>query len=59
MDYNTVIHNSMLKMLRKVHAHLASPLYSIKLLQTLTSSTDPDEMSHNVASSQGPHCLLR
>ena len=24
-----------------------------------TSSKDPDEMSHNVASSRGPNCLLR
>ena len=26
---------------------------------TFTSSTDPDEMSHNVASSQGPHCFFK
>ena len=36
-----------------------APCIQETFTDTFTSRTDPDEMSHNVASSQGPHCLLR
>ena len=38
--------------------HISQSMVHTEVTPTLTNSEDPDEVPHNAASHQGPHCLL-
>ena len=38
--------------------HISQSMVHTEVTPTMTNSEDPDEVPHNAASHQGPHCLL-